>query len=233
MRVYAHDEVAALAALANKFGAGLPTDIIDGLKDASAPYLVVIFATGVVYLYCLTKEADWNVLLLMRNAIQSWISIPQLAGEIVAQIQFSLNVPADAAAQVVQSSPDLVEADFRKDRGTSDRIWAGTRSTNLFSTWDIHNLVPMIHKLLIEVRNLLVRLSQLFIGQRFAFQRQDALSFDAHMFQIDLEFPRIEIHSHSERAVRELVYGSAPPRQPCPPCARRHFGCPDCDRPRP
>jgi hypothetical protein len=124
--VCAHDEVAALAALANKFGVGLPKEIIDGLKEASPPYLVVIFAMGVVYLYCLTKEADWNVLLMMRDAIHSWISIPQLASEIVAQIQFSLKVPADAAAQVVQSSPDLVEADFRKGRGTPDRIWAET-----------------------------------------------------------------------------------------------------------
>jgi hypothetical protein len=124
--VYAHDEVAALAALANKFGARLPEGIIDGLRDASAPYLVVIFCVGVVYLFCLTREADWNVLLMMRNAIQSWISIPRLAADIVAQLQFSLNVSADAAAQVAQSSPDVVEADFHKDRGTPDRIWAET-----------------------------------------------------------------------------------------------------------
>jgi hypothetical protein len=124
--VFAHDEVAALATLANKFGARLPKGIIDGLKDPSAPYLVVIFAMGAVYLYCLTKEGDWNVLLMMRNLIQSWISIPKLADEIVAQIQFALNVPADTATKVLQNFPDLGEKDFGKDRSTPDRVWAET-----------------------------------------------------------------------------------------------------------
>jgi hypothetical protein len=122
----AHSEVAALVALGNKFGVRLPTGIMAGVEDASATYLGVIFTMGAVYLYCLTKEGDWNVLLLMRNVIHSWISIPQLAGEIVAQLEVALNVPADAAAQLVRSSPDLVEADFRKDRSTPDRIWAET-----------------------------------------------------------------------------------------------------------
>jgi hypothetical protein len=124
--VFAHDEVAALATLANKFGARLPKGLIDGLKDPSAPYLVVIFAMGAVYLYCLTKEGDWNVLLMMRNLIQSWISIPKLADEIVAQIQFALNVPADTATKVLQNFPDLGEKDFGKDRSTPDRVWAET-----------------------------------------------------------------------------------------------------------
>jgi hypothetical protein len=124
--VYAHDEVAALVALANKFGAHLPKGIIDGLKDPSAPYLVVIFLMGAVYLYCLTREGDWNVLLMMRNLIQSWISIPRLASEIVAQIEFSLNVPADAVTKVLQNSSNLADADFRKERSTPDRIWAET-----------------------------------------------------------------------------------------------------------
>jgi hypothetical protein len=124
--VYAHDEVAALLALLNKFGMQLPKGLIDGLKDASAPYLVVIFVMGAVYLYCLTKEGDWNALLMMRNAIQSWISIPQLADEIVAQIQFALNVPVDVVPRVVRSSPGLIEEDFTKDRSTPDRIWAET-----------------------------------------------------------------------------------------------------------
>jgi hypothetical protein len=87
--------------------------------------LVVAFIAG-VYLFLLKKEADWNVLLILRDAIHSWISIPQLAGEIVAEIRVSMNVPADAVTEVLRRSPELVEQDFHKDRATPDRIWAET-----------------------------------------------------------------------------------------------------------
>jgi len=121
--VYAHKEVAKAA---DVFGEGLAKNIIDAVKDDAAPYLLVVAAMGAVYLYCLTKEANWNVLLMMRDAIQSWISIPQLAGQIVAQIQFSLNVPPDLVGEVLRNSPEVVDQDFHKDRNTPDRIWAVT-----------------------------------------------------------------------------------------------------------
>jgi hypothetical protein len=121
--VYRHKEVVAVAKV---FGEGLGNDIIAAVEADAAPYLLVVAAMASVYLYCLKKEADWNVLLRMRDAIHSWISIPQLAGEIVAQIRFSMNVPAGAVTEVVRSSPELVEQDFHKDRATPDRIWAET-----------------------------------------------------------------------------------------------------------
>lgn len=121
--VYRHKEVVAVA---NVFGEGLGKDIIAAVEADAAPYLLVVAAMAIVYLYCLKKEADWNVLLKMRDAIHSWISIPQLAGEIVAQIRFSMNVPAGAMTEVVRCSPELVEQDFYKDRATPDRIWAET-----------------------------------------------------------------------------------------------------------
>jgi hypothetical protein len=121
--VYEHKEVARVADL---FGEGLAKNIIDAIKDDAAPYLLVVAAMCAVYLYCLKKEANWNLLLMMRDAIHTWISIPHLAGEIVGQIQFSLNVPPDAIAAVIGNSPEVVEADFGKAQNTPERIWAET-----------------------------------------------------------------------------------------------------------
>jgi len=66
------------------------------------------------------------VLLMMRNTIQSWISIPELARKIVAQIQLSLHVPPAAIAELAGGATGLSEQDFRKDRNTPDRQWAET-----------------------------------------------------------------------------------------------------------
>ena len=121
--VYDHREVVAAAAV---FGDWVPKNILPAVVDESAPYLLVIAAMGAVYLYFLTKETQWNGLLLMRDVIQGWISIPQLAGQIVAQIRFSLRVPQPAVAAVIASSTGVVEQDFHKDRNTPDRIWVET-----------------------------------------------------------------------------------------------------------
>ncbi|MFY9696764.1 MAG: hypothetical protein WAK34_00305, partial [Rhodoplanes sp.] len=76
----------------------IPKGVLTAMEDQSPPYLAVIIAMGAVYLYLLTKEAEWNVLLMMRDVIQRWISIPQLSGQIIAQIRYSLRVPEDAIA---------------------------------------------------------------------------------------------------------------------------------------
>ena len=68
--------------------------------------------------------AEWNVLLMMRDVIHSWISVPKLAKQIIAQIRFSLRVPQAALTNVIASSPGVVEQDFRKDPNTPDRMWA-------------------------------------------------------------------------------------------------------------
>jgi hypothetical protein len=86
--------------------------------------LVIVAAMGAVYLYLLTKEAQWNVLLMTRDVIQSWISVPQLAKQIMAQIRFSLRIPQEVLPKVIDSSPEVVEQDFRKDSNTPDRMWA-------------------------------------------------------------------------------------------------------------
>jgi hypothetical protein len=102
----------------------IPDTILQAAKDQSAPYLIVITAMGAVYLYLLTKEAEWNVLLMMRDVIHIWISVPQLAKQIIAQIRFSLRVPAEAVPNVIASAPEVVEADFHKGPNTPDRMWS-------------------------------------------------------------------------------------------------------------
>ena len=121
--VYEHKEVARVADL---FGEGLAKNIIDAIKDDAAPYLLVVAAMCAVYLYCLKKEANWNPLLMMRDAIHTWISIPQLAGDIVGKIQFSLEVPPAAKAEVVRNSTEVLAGDFDKGENTPERIWAQT-----------------------------------------------------------------------------------------------------------
>jgi hypothetical protein len=121
--VYRHEEVVAVAKV---FGVGPGKEIMDAVEAKAAPYLLIVAVIAGVYLILLKKEADWNVLLMLRDAIHSWISIPQLAGEIVAEIRVSMKVPDDAVTEVVRSSPELVAQDFQKDRATPDRIWAET-----------------------------------------------------------------------------------------------------------
>jgi hypothetical protein len=105
----------------------IPDDLNKAIDGKSAPYLFIVVAMGAVYLYCLTYEKPWNVLLLMRSVIQSMISVPQLAKRIVAQIQFLLRVPREAISEVIASSNGVVGAqDFSKDVNTPDRKWAET-----------------------------------------------------------------------------------------------------------
>jgi hypothetical protein len=118
--VHENRDVIALAPLLP----AIPESVLQAAKNQSAPYLVVIAAMGAVYLYLLTKEAQWNVLLMTRDLIQSWISVPQLAKQIMAQIRFSLRIPQELLPKVMASSPEVVEQDFRKDANTPDRMWA-------------------------------------------------------------------------------------------------------------
>lgn len=120
--VHEHRQVIKVASLFDV----VPQNILQAVEDQSAPYLMVVIAMVVVYLYVLTREAEWNVLLIMRDMIYRWISIPQLAVQIVAQMRFTLRVPQDAIAAVIASSAGVVEHDFRKDSNTPDRLWAET-----------------------------------------------------------------------------------------------------------
>jgi hypothetical protein len=124
--VYEHRQVVEVASVFQKELPEVVGEWVEAAKGESPSYLLIIAGIGAIYLYLLTREAQWNVLLMMRNTIQSWISIPELARRIVAQIQLSLHVPAPAIAELVGGSSGLSEQDFRKDRNTPDRQWAET-----------------------------------------------------------------------------------------------------------
>jgi hypothetical protein len=123
--VHFHQEVVSLL---NIFPvpASFSKAALDAVKDRSTPYLLIVTGMGSLYLYLLARESDWNVLLMMRDVVQSWISIPQLASGIITQIRFSLRVPEDAISEVISNSREVVAPDFRKDRLAPDRIWAET-----------------------------------------------------------------------------------------------------------
>jgi len=122
--VYEHRQVVEVASVFQKELPEVIRDWLEAAKGESPSYLLIIAGIGAIYLYLLTREAQWNVLLMMRNTIQSWISIPELARKIVAQIQLSLHVPPAAIAELVGGAAGLSEQDFRKDRNTPDRQWA-------------------------------------------------------------------------------------------------------------
>jgi hypothetical protein len=119
--VFLHREVVSVI---EAFGGPVSGKIVGAIKDYSASYLLIIAAMGIVYLYLLTKEAQWNVLLMMRDLIQAWISIPTLANDVVVQIQCCLHVPGDAVAEVVTAWPSVSAQDFSKGKNTIDRSWA-------------------------------------------------------------------------------------------------------------
>ena len=78
--VYEHRQVVEVAAVFQKELPEVIRDCLAAAKGESPSYLLIIAGIGAIYLYLLTREAQWNVLLMMRNTIQSWISIPSSPG---------------------------------------------------------------------------------------------------------------------------------------------------------
>jgi hypothetical protein len=102
----------------------IPEIILQAVKAQSAPYLLVVSAMGAVFLFLLTKETQWNALLMMRDLIHTWISVPQLAKQIIAEIRYSLRVPTNSIPVVIANAPAVTAADFQKGLNTPDRMWA-------------------------------------------------------------------------------------------------------------
>ena len=125
--VFLHRHVVAAASVFQPQLPQLGQTAFKAIQDQSPSYLLIVFTMGGLYLYLLTKEAEWNVLLKMRDTIHCWISIPGLAKNIVDRLQTALLVPRDAINAVVAAYPGSVsEKDFGKDRYTPDRQWAET-----------------------------------------------------------------------------------------------------------
>jgi hypothetical protein len=111
---------------------GLLKQFVDALSDRSAPYLVVISFIGLVYLYLLHKEAEWNVLLMLRDVIHDWIAIPSKATTIVEEVIHSLTVPPSYIQRIVDDGAGVDRGDFSRNRGSMDRIWAETSYIRLW-----------------------------------------------------------------------------------------------------
>lgn len=88
-------------------------------------FVVVAFAV-IIFFSAVNIEWRWNPLSLVRTAIHSWVSIPHLTSELMTHARSSIDVPADAIAQVLGNpeAPNVAEVDFAKSRRTIDRIWA-------------------------------------------------------------------------------------------------------------
>jgi hypothetical protein len=99
---------------------------LQAINEQTSTYLMIVSAMGAVYLYVLRTESEWNVLLLVRDMILRWISIPQLTGQIITLTKNSLRVPNDAIQEVIAESFGVAEQDFRKGINTIDRMWAET-----------------------------------------------------------------------------------------------------------
>lgn len=119
--VYLHKEVIEVLKL---FPGALSEQVVQAMSKNEAPYLLIVCAMGMLYLFVLQKEANWNLLLLVRNVIHSWISVPQGGRKIINEISFALTVPESILNDVVNNSVAVSRTDFRKDGKSIDRVWA-------------------------------------------------------------------------------------------------------------
>jgi hypothetical protein len=98
--------------------------MMEAVSKDTAPYLLIVVIIGALYLYLLHKEAEWNVLLMLRDVIHIWIAIPNRVGTIVEEISHSLSVPQASVREVVSRGLGVSAEDFAKDRNTPERLWA-------------------------------------------------------------------------------------------------------------
>jgi hypothetical protein len=98
--------------------------MMEAVSKDTAPYLLIVVIIGALYLYLLHKEAEWNVLLMLRDVIHIWIAIPNRVGTIVEEISHSLSVPRASVRDVVSRGLGVSAEDFAKDRNTPERLWA-------------------------------------------------------------------------------------------------------------
>ena len=83
-----------------------------------------MFFIAALYLYLLHKEAEWDILLMLRDVIQIWIAIPTRVRSIVAQTMVSFAVPKSFAGEIVNADVGVRKEDFEKDVATFERQWA-------------------------------------------------------------------------------------------------------------
>ncbi len=89
----------------------------------SFPVVVVLAVAALVTL--LKIEHEWNPLYVLRRLVWGWVSIPDLANQIMAAARNDLVVPAQERVAVASEPANHVDSgDFDKDRQSVDRTWA-------------------------------------------------------------------------------------------------------------
>ncbi len=124
--VYLHKEVISVVELIKIpfLPESFSKQVLDAVNNESAPYLLIVFFIAALYLYLLHKEAEWNILLMLRDVIHIWIAIPTRVRSIVAQIMVSFAVPTPFAGEIVNEQLGVRKEDFEKDPTTFERQWA-------------------------------------------------------------------------------------------------------------
>jgi len=89
-------------------------------------YPVIVVIAAAIYLTVLRLDHAWNPLLMLRDVIQRWVSIPHLADMLAGAARNQLVVPAEAKQRVVENpdTPYVRSEDFDKAKKTLDRRWA-------------------------------------------------------------------------------------------------------------
>jgi len=98
----------------------------DLINQRNPSYLVIVIVVLASFLALLRIEGRWNPLLLFREIIYSWVSIPFLTNKIVDLMQEQLVVPESARSKIEQSHNEwfVHEIDFLKNPLSMDRAWA-------------------------------------------------------------------------------------------------------------
>jgi hypothetical protein len=112
----------------------LSRQLIDAANEDTAPYLLIVCLMAALYLYLLHKEAEWNILLMLRDLIHIWIAIPTRIRSIVAQMMVSFSVPEPFAGAITSGQVGVRTEDFEKDPSTFERQWAELSYIQLWLT---------------------------------------------------------------------------------------------------
>ena len=100
--------------------------LIDTVIKESAVSFPAVVVLGVAALVMLLKfEHEWNPLFALRRLVWGWVSIPELANQIMSAASTGLIVPLEERENVVRERTNHVDiGDFDKDRQSLDRNWA-------------------------------------------------------------------------------------------------------------
>jgi hypothetical protein len=120
--IHYHTDIATLAAVVQPETA----EKIKTLTDQKNPsYLIIIAIVSAFYFSLFYVESKWNIIILFRDLVYSWIAIPRQVKKIMDLSIDELLVPITGREAVSASSNLTVhESDFEKNEISLDRQWA-------------------------------------------------------------------------------------------------------------